>query len=221
MKPKYHRKTYNPLESSRHNIDRQAVELVPEQSTVLELGCATGFMGHWLETHKNCRVTGVEYSPAETKLAAKQLSHVFTLNIEDLVTFRKILKRQQQKYDVILATSILEHLRNPQDVLQMLRSFLKPTGVLIATTPNIAHWSTRWMLFSGNWRYEDYGIMDRTHVTFFTQKTFAELIENAGYTISLHGCDAEGGGFGRIAIPMSRFFPNLFAYQTLVVASPK
>ena len=221
--PKYQKTSYDPQNMNPENIDRQVVELVPAKSSVLELGCATGFMGQWLKEKKNCTVYGIELADAEREQAKKVLEQVYKLDLslsKELETFQDLFVKQHGQVDVILATSILEHLQHPEETVRLLKTFLKPNGILIATTPNIAHWSTRLMLLFGRFQYQKYGIMDDTHLKFFTFHTFQDLFQGQGYAITHVSIDAEGGGFGRICIPLSKIWPNLFGYQILVQAIP-
>lgn len=89
---------------------------------------------------------------------------------------------------------------------------------MVVTTPNVAHWSMRLSLLKGNFNYSEYGILDNTHLHFFTMETFKQLFIKNNLKIKKVAMDAEGGGYPRLSILMSNFFPNIFAYQILIVA---
>lgn len=207
---------FDPEKLDPLNIDRQSINLIPNGVSVLDIGCATGFMGKYLKNKKRCRVVGVEFGEDEVKVAKKNLDRVVTGDIEDERTLSQI----KEKFDVILASAIIEHLKDPEKALSSWKKFLARNGRLIVTTSNIAHWSQRLELIRGRFEYKDYGILDNTHLHFYTIDTFKKLIESAGYKIDYFSIDPVGGGFPRISEIMSRFFSNLFAYQMLVLASP-
>jgi hypothetical protein len=76
-------------------------------------------------------------------------------------------------------------------------------------------------LLKGEFEYEEYGLLDKTHLRFFTPKTFQDLVKSSGYTIQQYAIDSVGGGRPRISKFLSQFFPNVFAFQMLIVASKK
>lgn len=199
------------------NIDRQSTELIPNSSKVLEIGCATGFLGEYLIKKKNCYVVGVELGHEEAKEARRRLNKVIEEDIED----PKVSQLINDKFDLVFASAIIEHLKNPQRALINWKKFLKKDGYLIITTSNIAHWSIRLQLLFGKFNYQEYGILDSTHLRFFTIETFKKLVTDCGYDIEYFSIDPVGGGLPRVSKLMSRFFPGLFAYQMLIKARPR
>lgn len=198
------------------NIDRQSSALVPNGTRVLEIGCATGFLGNYLIKKKYCQVIGVELGKEEGKIAAKYLQKVVHGDIEDVRTIAQIKKLG--KFDVVYASALIEHLKDPWKALRTWRSFLKRDGQLIITTSNIAHWSMRLKMLRGDFTYQKYGILDNTHLRFFTTKTFPQLVEDTGFSMTYFSIDPVGGGYPRISRFLSKFFPNMFAYQMLIQA---
>lgn len=201
------------------HIDRQSVLLFSNNSRVLEIGCATGFMGEFLIMHKECHVVGVEIGKEEAVQARKKLHKVIGGNIEDEKTIQRI--KALNKFDVIFASAVIEHLKDPWSALRNWKSFLKKNGFLVITTSNIAHWSIRLQLLTGKFNYQEYGILDNTHLHFFTMETFKKLVTDCGYKIEYFSIDPVGGGIPRISKILSKFWPNLFAYQMLIKAKPK
>jgi len=112
---------YNLEKLDKLNIDRQAVSCISNSLNVLEIGCATGFMGEYLIENKDCRVTGVEFRKEEALIAKKKLNKVIVGDIESLDTVNQI----KNKHDVILASAVIEHLKNPWTALKSWRKFLK------------------------------------------------------------------------------------------------
>ncbi len=222
MPIKYQYPHFNPQQLSRHNIDRMAMEEVPSKSFVLDIGCATGFMGKYLRKEKKCTVFGLDIRTGEAKVAKKNLDKMIIAdiekpNVEGIVR----QKTKNKKFDVILATSLIEHLAHPDQALRRMSRLLKPNGVLILSTPNVAHWSMRLSLLKGRFDYSEYGILDNTHLHLFTIKTFRQLFEKNDLHIQKMRIDAEGGGLPRLSLALAPFFPNLFAYQILLVAKKR
>lgn len=207
---------FNPKVLHPLNIDRQSLDLIPRKSSVLDIGCATGFIGNYLKKHKNCKITGVELGKNEAKIAKNRINKLIVGNIEDEQTIYKI----KEKYDIVFASSVIEHLKDPLGALKTWKKFIKKEGFLIVTTSNIAHWSIRLKLLRGNFNYEDYGILDNTHLRFYTIKTFKKLVRDSGYNIDYFSIDPVSGGFPKLCKILSIFFPNIFAYQMLIVAKP-
>ena len=83
------------------------------------------------------------------------------------------------------SSDLLEHCVHPSEVLKSLQKNIKPNGKIIITGPNVAYWAVRKDLLLGRWNYTDSGVMDRTHLHFYTASTWQSLIENSGYKISL------------------------------------
>ncbi len=128
-----------------------------------------------------------------------------------------VKKTKPNNFDVVLAMAVIEHLVDPLSTLKNLRKVLKQNGKIIVTLPNVAHWSVRFSLLRGRFDYEEYGIMDRTHLHFYTIKTAKELLRESGYRITEIAFDSVGGGYPRFSRIMAKFFPNIFAYQILLV----
>ena len=128
-------------------------------------------------------------------------------------------------YDVVLFGDTLEHLPDPGAVLARLRSRLKPGGALVVSLPNVANWAIRLSLLAGRFRYTDRGILDRTHLRFFTRRTLIELLEGAGFrvvaveaSVPLPGIRAEW--LCRLAHRVGNWRPSLFAYTFVATAVP-
>lgn len=206
-KIKYHYQgKFNPLKLEPTNIDRLSTALVPKNSKVLELGCATGFMSQYFRQHLHCQVIGVDINPG--------VKPTITGDLEDKQTQTQI--KLAAPYDVVFASAIIEHLTDPEAVLQLIKSVLKPHGQLIITVPNVAHWRLRLKLLRGHWDYEDYGLLDRTHLRFFTYFSFQKLIRNAGFKIIVVKIDPAGGV--KYFNWLFKYFPNFYAHQICIQA---
>lgn len=119
-------------------------------------------------------------------------------------------------FDFIVYGDILEHLKNPEAALLKLRNYLSRKGFIIISLPNVAHVYNRKNLLFGRWDYNDAGILDRTHLRFFTLKAAKEMIEKAGYEI----VDIKASGRFINALKIRRLMPMLAA-QFIIMARKK
>lgn len=198
---KYYRENYDIYKICPLWADYQVVQMIKPDSTILEIGCATGYTGKFLKEKRNCKMYAIEIDKDAVKLAEPYYEKIIVGDIEDKKVLKEANLSFQTKFDYILCMSVLEHLKNPKKVLIWLKDFLEPDGSLIACIPNIAHWSIRLKLLFGNFDYEkgvfgtDHGkgIMDETHLRFFTLKTMKEIIASAGYRIEYFSFDPDKG----------------------------
>ena len=147
--------------------------------SVLEFGCSTGYFSEALQK-KGCIVVGVEINPIAAKLAEDFCVQVIVADL-DVGDIEERVKGM--KFDVISFGDVLEHLKDPWQVLRDVRSLLKPSGYVVASIPNIAHGAIRLDLLKGNFNYSDSGLLDKTHLRFFTRKTVYELFAKSGYSV--------------------------------------
>jgi 2-polyprenyl-3-methyl-5-hydroxy-6-metoxy-1,4-benzoquinol methylase len=147
---------------------------------VLELGSAVGDTTRVLAQH-NCSVVAVELDPSGVAASAAWAERVIAANLEawDLRT-----ELRNERFDVVVAADVLEHIRNPESVLRQVHGLLGPGGYVVASIPNIAHGAMRLALLGGAFDYADVGLLDRTHVRFFTLSTMTTMFEECGYTVT-------------------------------------
>ncbi len=144
---------------------------------ILDIGCGPGFLGTMIN-NKNYLIYGIDKNKDVLNLASKNYFKLFCLDIE---SDNFIL---QTKFKIILFGDILEHLDNPQKVLHAYSHlYLEKDGKVIISLPNIAHWSIRLNLAVGKFNYGKRGIVDSTHLRFFTYKTMKKLIYDSGLLI--------------------------------------
>lgn len=177
MKADYSDKTAQYFANARIDI----LPLLPQRChTVLELGCGNGATLKWLKAEKHCRVTyGIELFPQAASEAAQGVDVVLQGDIE-----RMQLEWPLEHFDLILCLDVLEHLVDPWQVLQRLVAHLKPGGRLIASVPNVRNWHALGpLLFAGQWRYVETGILDKTHLRFFTRESALQLVAGSGVTV--------------------------------------
>lgn len=147
------------------------------QLKILEVGCASGYFGSILRNHDH-EVWGIEPDKTAASNASLILDHVHNGTIEDFFnTHPKV------KFDAIVFGDVLEHLIDPVAILEKCKQHLHTHGIIVASIPNVAHGAIRLMLLEGRWDYAELGILDRTHLHFYTKDTIIELFEGTGYTI--------------------------------------
>jgi 2-polyprenyl-3-methyl-5-hydroxy-6-metoxy-1,4-benzoquinol methylase len=169
---------YDDSPGSTHNM---VVDLVPVGARVLEFGCATGYMSAVLKERRNATVTGIEISPEAAAAAEGHCDRVIVGDAEAL-DLAELLRGEQ--FDAIIFADVLEHLRDPRAVLRGVRGVLSDRGSVIASVPNVAHGSVRLALLAGEFRYTETGLLDKTHMRFFTRESLQDLFEEAGYAVT-------------------------------------
>lgn len=190
------------------NVRLDAVSLVPENtSRVIEIGCGTGSTLAWLKANKGCAwATGVELFHDAAAQARTRLDEVYEGNIENLD-----LSLEEGSFDVVLCLDVLEHMVDPWTVMQRITRLLKPGGVVIASIPNARHLRVVVpLVLLGKWEYSEEGLLDETHLRFFTRRSAIELMMRSGLTVDA----VRGTNFGRKykvanAVTLSLFKPFL------------
>jgi 2-polyprenyl-3-methyl-5-hydroxy-6-metoxy-1,4-benzoquinol methylase len=146
---------------------------------VLELGCGSGLFGEALKRGGVREVVGIEASPAPARAAAQRLDRVIVADVE-----RDPLDLPAGGFDGLICNDVLEHLADPWAALKKLQPCIRAQGWLIVSIPNVRHHKVvRRLIWPGQWRYEDDGILDRTHLRFFTRESASELVESASFRI--------------------------------------
>ncbi len=160
-------------------IRTDLLKLLPQDIKIeksLDVGCGTGKTSAYLKSKFNVKETvGIEYVPEIAKAAEANVDRVYNLSID-----KDELPFSQNEFDLILLADVLEHLVDPWGAVKRLASFLKPGGYAIFSFPNVQNWKIILKLLSGKWEYQDQGIMDRTHLRFFTAKSSLQLVRQAG-----------------------------------------
>ncbi|WP_196140373.1 bifunctional 2-polyprenyl-6-hydroxyphenol methylase/3-demethylubiquinol 3-O-methyltransferase UbiG [Aliikangiella sp. G2MR2-5] len=147
---------------------------------VLDVGCGEGNFAVTLKTQKNCEVWGVDINQPASDSAAHHLDKILCV---DLTENMDVIP--DNYFDVIYFNDVLEHLPNPARLLKDIRKKLVPNGVVIASIPNVRHFSVLLMLLRDkDFKYEQAGIMDETHLRFFTRKSIMRLFEESDYDIN-------------------------------------
>jgi 2-polyprenyl-3-methyl-5-hydroxy-6-metoxy-1,4-benzoquinol methylase len=150
------------------------------ETRILDIGCGTGLLAKAVrERNPESIITGLDISPYVVLDAEKNLDFFSPVDLDNDRDFPDF----EQKFDLIILGDVLEHLKRPDILLEKLSRYLHPEGKIIISIPNIAHWSIRLDLLMGRFIYQPTGILDNSHLRFFTYQSIRELIEKSGYEI--------------------------------------
>jgi methionine biosynthesis protein MetW len=214
--PKYHLDhIFDPAREHPQSAHARLMRLIPPHTRVLELGCASGYLSGYMERALGCRVTGLDFDPAAAAIAAARCTEVHTADLDHPDALAPAAS--SAPYDVLLAAAVLEHLQQPELLLRSALALLKPGARVIVSLPNIAHYRVRLALLLGRFDYTDYGIMDRTHLHFYTLKSGRALVEAGGVVVDQ--VVIAGSGLQNLLDGLTRraplILPNLLAYELI------
>lgn len=217
---RYQRK---PFYGSSHSWALAILHTLPKNLRVLDIGSGSGVMGEALRAHGITDLYAVEIDAS----AREHVKNIYREAAADISTF------QNQKFDVILLLDVLEHMVNPEEYLAVCASMLSPGGKILISLPNIAHWSVRFLLLFGKFDSAERGIMDRTHLQWFTRKRVRRMIQNTpGITRAVYDSSIEPvefivpeivsnnplfKGLSRVRHSVARALPGFFAFQHLIL----
>lgn len=177
LESKYTNKASHYFEGAREDF----VARLPNNkgSRVLEIGCGEGGTGALALSKDKCgEYVGIELVAKVAEKAKGRLTHVYVADVElDFPSF------PDAHFDAFIASEVLEHLRDPWDLLKKVRPLLRPGALVLASSPNIAHRRVIKDLRRGEFNYTDIGVMDRTHLRWFTPNSYAQMFRECGFTV--------------------------------------
>jgi methionine biosynthesis protein MetW len=218
---------YTMLSPDPDEAHAKVIALVPAGAHVLEVGAATGYITERLRAH-GASVVAIEPELAAVEAAAARGVEIRNCYVDDL------LDDYRGTFDYALVADVVEHVNNPQHFLRTTAELLKPSGKLILSVPNIAHWTARLSVARGRFNYTERGIFDDTRVRFYTAATLETLLEGSGFRVVLK--DAALGLFDYPRVPslmrriglhklirpaarrLAKVRPALFGYQFIWLA---
>ncbi|HTO77884.1 MAG TPA: class I SAM-dependent methyltransferase [Thermoanaerobaculia bacterium] len=219
------RYVWKEIPASSHDVLRRRIRELPAGLRLLDLGAAGGHLGR--AVRDRCAfLAAVEPDPATPAGSRAVYDDWRTADALAAGTWEKA-------FDVVVCADVLEHLVRPEDLLSRIAGWLAPGGRLFVSLPNVANASVRGALLLGRFRYADRGILDRTHLRFFTRATGRELLEAAGFRIEAIrptampyelalpalGRAPWRGPVRALASGTARVWPTLFAYQFVYEAT--
>ncbi|MEJ6021310.1 class I SAM-dependent methyltransferase [Ramlibacter sp. PS4R-6] len=213
----------------RNDGNDTALALIPEDARrILDIGCGAGDNARRLGARGAAtQVVGVTWSHAEAEQASRHCAAVHVLDLD-----RETVRDVGEPFDAILLSHVLEHLADPPHVLRSLVPLLRPGGCAVIVVPNVLEWRTRLALAGGRFEYADHGILDRTHLRFYTYYTAPRELVAPVEGLRLERVIAKGAApLGplrrRILSPTLRArvdeiavrrWPNLFASEVAMLA---
>ena len=166
----------------RNTSHTQICELIAQHCganlRILDVGCSSGYLGAHLRSRGH-RVWGIEPSPQAAEAARAELDGVFTGTLDEYLQAHQ----GHGDFDVAIFADVLEHTTGPADLLRQCARLLAANGRVAISIPNVTHGAIRGMLLEGRWTYQDLGILDRTHLRFFSRDGFIDLLDEASYAV--------------------------------------
>ncbi len=168
--------------ASYYGFERpEVVALVPhEAKAILDVGCAAGRLGQAIKKRQSCHVTGIELNPAVAQAAGQVLDRVIVADLN-----RGLVDLPAESLDCVVCADVLEHLVDPWAVVRSFHAALRPGGTIVTSIPNIRNLGVLAEIASGTFTYQEAGILDRTHLRFFTRATFEQLLHGEGFDVDL------------------------------------
>jgi 2-polyprenyl-3-methyl-5-hydroxy-6-metoxy-1,4-benzoquinol methylase len=159
----------------------EVLSLVPGGARqVLDLGCGGGALGEALKRRQECHVTGIETRAEPAAHAARRLDRVIEADCESLDLDACF---HPGEFDCLVTADVLEHLRDPEAFLRRFRKFLAPNAFIVASIPNVRHAGVLQEAVRGYWTYQDEGILDRTHLRFFTRHEIETMLARLAFAV--------------------------------------
>jgi len=165
---------------------------------------------------KAVQIIGVELFAAAAQAASESYATVHTGDIEEMdLPYSRF-------FDYIICGDILEHLKDPYKIVRIARTWLKDDGVFICSLPNVRYWKVLYRLaFHGSWDYADAGVLDKTHLRFFTRKSCYQMFHEAGFQINSSRMLISGRRYQFLNTLTLRVFEDLFGSQLVIAASKR
>ena len=198
----------------------------PRGKRILDVGCAAGELGRAFKQAGALEVVGIELSMEAATQAKTLLDRVLVSDVED-----PSLPLEDQTFDWIIFADVLEHTIDPWTALASYRRYLKSDGRVVASIPNVRFYAVITRLIFNRWGYRESGILDNTHLRFFTLPTIKEMFKKAGFEIERverkYRLFEDQSSIGRVGATVSRLFcrfiapwvgPHFFTFQYLIVA---
>ncbi len=219
--PPHQRYEFKPFLGSSHYWALGHATKLPSTSRVLDIGSGSGAIGRTLKDRGFTDLSAVEIDPQ----AREHVRDVYRRIEPSVDPFRG------ERFDLILLLDVLEHLSDPFTVFREVSEMLSPGGTLLLSVPNVAHWSVRFPLLFGFFEYAERGIMDKTHLQFFTRRRVNRLVRSVtALKVQEQNCSIEPlelvlpkwawnnsafSAAARMRMALARALPGLMAYQHL------
>jgi 2-polyprenyl-3-methyl-5-hydroxy-6-metoxy-1,4-benzoquinol methylase len=197
--------------------------------SVLDVGCGAGDNAALLRSmFPGCKIHGVTHSPTEAQIAKRWMSECWVFDVEEEIP----VELSALRFDTVIFSHVLEHLRDPAAILRKFTALLLPGGCVAIAVPNVLSWSMRWQFIRGDFEYKSDGVLDDTHLRFFTYLTADRYLLSRSPELELVSKTTTGsvpqwwlrrhilpkGWSSSIDALGCRVWPNLFGHQVLLKA---
>jgi 2-polyprenyl-3-methyl-5-hydroxy-6-metoxy-1,4-benzoquinol methylase len=214
---------FSDMNSYYDGLNEKLYAAIPSARNVLELGCAAGRLGQkYKQSHPKTTWVGVDCNADALELAGQRLDGTFRINLDD-----DHLDTVGQGYDCVVMGDLLEHLKQPEKILERLAKITTANASLVCCAPNMGHISVLERMLSGDISYDDQGLLDRTHLRFFSCSALFKIFLDSGWLPALHdsyqvGCNNPGlaeklvEAARLLSVPPATAQRLLFTYQMVV-----
>lgn len=220
-----------PVKTSTYSSHMWFLKFVGSNKSVLDIGCGDGYFSRELSKRNN-RIVGIDILQSPAEMTAFEDYVQADLNDSRLDLHSLVGGR---RFDFVLLQDILEHLHAPEKLLQACKEVLHPYGLVLVSLPNVANITVRASLLLGRFEYTERGILDRTHLRFFTRGTARRFVQENGFEVIDHqmsvmpieaarGADARCSSMrvaNEILHQATRIMPGLLGYQSILVCRPR
>lgn len=200
---------YNSCGFPRHGPHAKIIPLIVKGWHILDIGCGIGAFGRYLKKTLECYIVGMDIDRDAALTAKHFYDDIIIADVEKMP-----IVESTGFFNVVVMADVLEHLRRPDTLLYNLRQCIRFSYV-IASLPNIGRLEVRVRLLLGKFEYQEVGILDKTHLRFFTLKSVKELFIKSGYRVIQIGHTGLASRHYLLSL-----FPSLFSYQFIIMAEP-
>jgi len=174
---------YNKPDDYYANVRLEMVDFFPKTAkTLLDVGCGEGFFSSFIKNEFDVEAWGIELMEDSAAIARSKLDKVLIGECEKLIP-----DLPENYFDVIYFNDVLEHLADPWKVLEVIKPKLSRNGVIISSIPNVRYHSVlKKLVINKNWEYVKDGVLDKTHLRFFTGKSILKMYTDLGYKVISH-----------------------------------
>jgi methionine biosynthesis protein MetW len=168
---------YDGIQLHPFEVPMLIAKMIPIGAKVLDVGCGSGLVSGFIQQERSAYVIGVEPDIVRAAIARNR-----GIQVEAGFLSESMIERLGT-FDIVVLADVLEHCAHPGQLLRLAKKFLRPSGCLIVSVPNVAHWTVRQSLLFGKFDYQSTGILDATHLRWFTKKTLLELLDRIGIDV--------------------------------------